>query len=137
MYEVLKPGGRLVAELGGKGNVASIITALQQSLHKHRYATVAEKPVWYFPSLGEYTTLLEQNGFRVAFAAHFNRDTLLKGDDGVKNWLKQFAHPYLHDINTTDQDAVVDGAIQQLHKTNYKNNQWYADYVRLRVVAFK
>ena len=42
---------------------------------------------WYFPSLGQYTTLLESHGFRVHIAHHFDRPTKLpEGKDGVKYW---------------------------------------------------
>ncbi len=50
----LRPGGRFVVELGGKGNVQTIIDELGP----------VETP-WYFPSVGGYTSLLERHGFEI------------------------------------------------------------------------
>jgi len=137
IYRALKPGGRLVVEFGGKGNVANIINALQQQLRQNGYSSVADKQVWYFPSLGEYSGLLEKNGFRVMYATLFNRETLLKGEQGIVNWLLQFGQPYLKDIPETDKHIVLEKTIQMLQQTNFKNGKWFAHYVRLRVVAYK
>ena len=78
IYKSLKQGGRFVAEFGGKGNVNNIDTALRDSLKRHGYNDLANKKVWYFPSLSEYTSLLEKRGFRVTWASHFDRNTFLK-----------------------------------------------------------
>lgn len=137
IYRVLKPGGRFVAELGGRGNVANIITALQSALCKYGFDDVAAKEIWCFPSLAEYASLLEQQGFRVAYAAHFDRETPLQDDDGIRNWLTQFAQPYLQGLTNSDINRVVREVEQQIKPTNLKNNQWFADYVRLRVMAEK
>src|SRR5882757_7205875 len=49
MSRALKPGGRLVLEMGGRGNVREVLKALSEAL-----GSEAEHP-WYFPSIGEYT----------------------------------------------------------------------------------
>src|ERR1700690_4298740 len=59
IYNNLKKQGRLVLEMGGRNNVAKIIKALQKSLIRHGYQKNAAIPLWYFPSLGEYASLLE------------------------------------------------------------------------------
>ncbi|WP_336514846.1 class I SAM-dependent methyltransferase [Pollutibacter soli] len=133
----LKTGGRFVAEFGGKGNVSNITDALKFQLISKGYTAVAESPLWYFPSLSEYTTLLEQKGFRVTFAAHFDRETLLKGDDGMKNWLIMFGKSYLEKLELNVAEEIINRVENQLRATNFKNGNWYADYVRLRFVAIK
>lgn len=137
IYRALKPGGRFVAELGGKGNVATIVTALQQSLKNQGYAENAERQVWYFPSLAEYSTLLEQKGFRVIYAIHFDRETPLQDHDGIRNWITMFGQPFLQGLNDNAIGRIVREVEQQIKPTNFKNNQWFADYVRLRIVAVK
>jgi trans-aconitate methyltransferase len=133
----LKPGGRFVAEFGGKGNVSKITNALKHQLINKGYTAIAESPLWYFPSLSEYTTLLEQKGFRVIFAAHFDRETLLKGDAGLKNWLIMFGKSYLEQLEPIVAEEIINGVENQIRATHYKNGNWYADYVRLRFVAIK
>lgn len=137
IYQALKPSGRFVAEFGGRGNVSNIVDALKLQLIKRGYSEIANKPVWYFPSLAEYASLLEQQGFRVVFAAHFDRETLLKSDDGIKNWLQMFGKLYLQDLDKDVVESIVNEVENQIRPTNYKNGSWYADYVRLRIMAIK
>jgi trans-aconitate methyltransferase len=137
IYNCLKPNGRMVAEMGGKGNVANIIHALKNALHKNGFTEKAKIQTWYFPSLSEYASLLEQNGFRVIFATHFDRETLLKEETGLKNWLRMFATSYLEGIENQAIESILEAAEQQLRKTNYRDGKWYADYKRLRFIALK
>jgi trans-aconitate methyltransferase len=137
IYNVLKKGGRFVAEFGGKGNVENILSALRHALTKHGYSDLANKHVWYFPSLSEYTSLLEQKGFRVTWAAHFDRETLLKDHDGIKNWIYMFGKSFLGTIDENITGQILSEVEDQIRSSNYKGNEWYADYVRLRIVAIK
>ena len=65
----LKPGGRMVVEFGGKGNTQSIVEA------------IGSHP-WYYPSIGEYASLLEANGLQVVSAVLFPRPTRVDGESG-------------------------------------------------------
>jgi trans-aconitate methyltransferase len=138
VYDSLKPGGRFVAEMGGKGNNALILAATQQVLEKHGYPQLAVKKPWYFPSLGEYTSKLEKAGFRVTSAYHFDRPTLLQdGRAGVAKWLNMFGDAFFEGIDETEKEQIL-AEISDLVEPHYnKNGDWYADYVRLRFVAVK
>ena len=46
----LRPGGRFVAEFGGKGNIATVQAALRTVLGP----IADEQSPWYYPSVGEY-----------------------------------------------------------------------------------
>jgi trans-aconitate methyltransferase len=138
VYDCLKPGGRFVAEMGGKGNNASIMAALRQTLEKYGHADLAKKKMWYFPSLGEYTTKLENAGFRVTFAVHFDRATLLNdGREGVAKWLDMFGTAYFEGIEQTEKEQILTEITDIVEPNFNKDGLWYIDYVRLRFVAVK
>lgn len=138
MYDNLKPGGRLVLEMGGKGNVEKITGALKQALLKHGYKQQAGREIWYFPSVSEYTGLLERQGFRVTYAAHYNRETELKDtQQGIKDWVNMFGGAFLEGIDAGAKDAILEEVQGTLRQTQFRNQRWYADYKRLRVVAIK
>lgn len=138
MYRNLKKSGRIVLEMGGKYNVEKITTALQSSLIKHGFADSAAIPLWYFPSLSEYTGLLEKRGFRVTYAAHFNRETKLNDtENGIKDWVKMFGTTFLKGIDEAVVDTILDEVQEAVKPTQYKGGEWYADYKRLRVIAIK
>jgi SAM-dependent methyltransferase len=79
VYRSLKPGGRFVAECGGRGCVQKIRTALVQALERRGFDGEARVP-WYFPTPGDYATRLERAGFRVDSIALIPRPTPLPGD---------------------------------------------------------
>lgn len=138
MYNNLKPGGRLVLEMGGKGNVEKIIETLKQALRNHGYKQHATRELWYFPSLSEYTGLLEKQGFRVTYATHYSRETELKDtQQGIKDWVHMFAGAFLEGIDANAKDAILEEVQETLRQTQFRNQKWYADYKRLRVVAIK
>ena len=64
LARALKPGGRFVAEFGGKGNIQAIHTALLRALDDFGLANKAGWNPWYYPSVGEYASLLERHGLR-------------------------------------------------------------------------
>lgn len=137
IHDALRPNGRLVAEFGGKGNVGNIIDALKYSLNKRGLSQIANRPVWYFPSLSGYTTLLERYGFRVVLATHFDRPTLLKDDEGISNWLQMFGKTYFEGMDKQLVEEMIHEVEERTRPTNFSDGNWYADYVRLRVVAIK
>jgi trans-aconitate methyltransferase len=138
VYESLKPGGRFVAEMGGKGNVQHLIAATKQVLIKHGYAKQAKTEIWYFPSLAEYATKLEAQGFRVTYAAHFDRKTPLQdGDQGVSKWIMMFAPLYLVGVPDGEKQQMLKEVTELLEPLYNENGQWYADYKRLRFIAIK
>lgn len=138
MFRSLKSGGRLVVELGGQGNVQCIRQALTETLRQYGYVQQAQINLWYFPSVGQYTTLLEQHGFYVQTAHHYARPTpLADADNGVKDWLKMFANHYLKTILSEEQAALLEDTQSRLRPNLYYDGQWHADYQRLRVTAMK
>jgi trans-aconitate methyltransferase len=138
IYENLGQGGRFVMEMGGKGNVSHIETALKAALQSHGYNANAAIALWYFPSVGEYATLLEQRGFRVTYAIRYDRETELADDkNGVVDLLKMFAGGYLNGVNPQDIEVILKETQEKIRPLQFRNGKWYADYKRLRVIALK
>ena len=137
IYQALKPGGRFVAEFGGKGNVKAIATALDNVLNRFGYASY-DAIAWYFPSIGEYATRLEQHGFDVSYAVIFDRPTPLEnGDAGMANWIRMFGSRFLDKLSDVQQTQVIQAMEYDLKPTLYRDGKWWADYRRIRIVARK
>lgn len=139
VWNALKPGGRFVAEFGGKGNVAAIVRSLSTVLEKDYGVDAGTLNPWYFPSLAEYSSLLEGLGFRVIYAAHFDRPTKLgEGEDGLSHWLKGFAEDsFLSAFDEAEKLAILQKTADSAQSELFRDGYWYADYVRLRIVAVK
>jgi trans-aconitate methyltransferase len=129
----LRPGGRFVAEFGGRGCVAHVIDAVNQAL-----VGIDLARQWFFPSVGEYAPILERHGFEVGFATLFDRPTPLEdGEQGLRNWLRMFAGSYLAPLDEVRRAAALTEIERQLRGKLWQENQWVVDYRRIRVVAVK
>jgi trans-aconitate methyltransferase len=117
----LRPGGRLVLEMGGKGNTQAVMDALRE------VAGPIEIP-WYFPSVGEYTSLLERHGFEIVFATLFDRPTRVEGEDGLEDWLAMFASSMIG--SETRREMA-----NRLRPKMFRDGAWFLDYRRLQVIA--
>lgn len=137
MYNALKKGGRLVVEFGGIHNVAHITTALIDEMKRAKIAYTEDQFPWYFPSIAQYSYLLEQAGFHVTFAEHFDRPTALDGEDGLRNWMDMFSHRFFDHVSTAQKEAIYVATIERLRPILMKQGVWYADYKRIRFVAYK
>jgi trans-aconitate methyltransferase len=136
VYDALKPGGRFVTEFGCKGNVATVVKATEEALRENSYPALT-RPPWYFPSLGEYTSLLEQQGFFVAQAVQFDRPTPLEGEEGGRNWIHMFGAPLMPTVPDDQRQAFMTDLEKRIRPTLYRDGQWFMDYRRLRILAIK
>lgn len=138
VQRVLKPGGRFVAEFGGKGNVQAILTAIYNAMQAIGHPVEEAINPWYFPSIGEYGSLLEQQGLELTFATLFERPTLLDAQEhGMMNWIKMFANCFLQPLPADKQSEVLVNIENQLRPRLYQDGTWFADYKRIRVMAIK
>jgi trans-aconitate methyltransferase len=136
VHRALKPGGRFVAEFGGKGNVTAIAQAIADSLKILGYPQL-DCP-WYFPSIGEYATRLEQQGFEVIQAISSDRPTPLAGEKaGLANWLRMFAAGWLSPLSNDEKAQVIETIEERLRSKLYHDGGWIADYRRIRLLAYK
>ncbi len=138
MYDCLKPGGRFVMEMGGKGNVKHITDAVKQVLLRNGFQKEAGLNLWYFPSLSEYSSLLEAKGFRVTSAYHYDRDTKLDDNaNGIKDWLRMFGAGFFNTVDPGIVNDILNEVQDILRPVLFRNGSWYADYKRLRIIAIK
>jgi trans-aconitate methyltransferase len=138
IHRALKPGGRFVAEMGGKGNLRAIKRALHRAIESAGH-TVPEKASFrYFATIGEYAGLLERHGFTVAQAFYFERPTALEGgEEGLRNWIEVFADNEMSATPTDERAQIIRRIEDDLRPELYREGVWFADYRRLRIFAIK
>ncbi len=129
----LKPRGRLVVEMGGHGNVATIVAALDAVLTHRGFDAAAHNP-WFFPTEEIMKNLLHHAGFQIDQLNLFKRPTVLPGT--LAAWLNTFAESFLDSLSNTDADKVKTEVAEKV-KSQLCDSQerWVVDYVRLRFVA--
>lgn len=124
VVRALKPGGRFVLEMGGRGNTRMLLDAVREAVGEISLP-------WFYPSIGEYAALLEAAGLEMQFATLFDRPTVVEGENGLEDWLVMFGGV----LNlTAEQRAEI---VRRLQGRMYRDGNWVLDYRRLRVAAVK
>jgi trans-aconitate methyltransferase len=131
--DCLKPHGRLILEMGGKGNIARIVTMLTAVVEEAGYP--ARNP-WYFPSAAEYASLLEERNFEIEALWTIERwNKLEHPEKGLREFLEMFAGSWFEGMHADARQTVVGDVEARLRPTLWRDGAWWADYRRLRIVA--
>jgi len=129
----LRPGGRFVLEMGAKGNIARIVEVLGAVMREAGYAP---RNPWYFPSAGEYATLLERHRFEIEALWTIERwNQLEHPEKGLREWLEMFGGVWFEEVPEKDREGLVAEMESRLRAGLYRDGAWWADYRRLRLSA--
>ena len=130
----LRPGGRFIAEMGGAGNCASLISAMKTAWRE--YGLPEPELPWYFPTPAEYALRLERGGFTVRLLEYFDRPTpLTECPNGAADWVRMFAGPLLQRVPPELVDPLLRRVNELAAPALRHEYGWMADYVRLRFAA--
>lgn len=135
VWNVLKPGGRFVAEFYGHGTAKEILLALQEVMSPQNSSFDINKDFpWYLPTQEEYCNLLINKGFEVTYQSIFLEERGL-GYDNIVDWLKRIK------TNTQNLDHINESIFEkvqnQVHSQLSKNNEYFVNYQHIRIVARK
>jgi trans-aconitate methyltransferase len=134
----LKPGGRLIAEFGGNGNIERLMRAINGAAEKFGIAEGLEKLGWYYPGIAEYAGLLEKHGLEVREASLFARPTRLEdGEEGLDTWLRMFRSSVLERLPLERQPEFLREVARRARPELFRDGVWELDYRRLRIAAWK
>lgn len=136
MARALRPAGRLVFEMGGKGNIYTIEKTIVDTLQSRSSEPLVDRRN-YFPSVAEYASVLEGYGFEIRLATLFDRPTPLSGEGGMEDWIRQFKWYYFDNLEPKERKVLLAEIIEKLRPLLYRDGEWTADYRRLRMIAVK
>ncbi|MGN7231025.1 class I SAM-dependent methyltransferase [Priestia megaterium] len=137
IYNALKPNGRFVAEFWGKGNMDEIFTEIIRQFKTFDIPYNDGDFPWYFPSVAEYSSLLESQNFQVTTAIHYSRPFLLKGENGLRNWLETNAALLFAHVTTETKNVLITRLENRMQDKLFQNGSWLAEAKHIRVHAVK
>ncbi len=137
----LKPGGRLLFQMGGRGNAMDMAMVLVSMLAReewNRYFHGFVLP-YHFHGAEEYREWLEEVGLRPLRVELMNRDMVQKGREALVGWVRTTWIPFTQRIPEEKRDAfiseLVDGYLEK-HPLD-EEGLAHMNAVRLEVEAEK
>ena len=138
MAQALKPGGRFVAEFGGKGNIQRLVEGFHTAFSALGMREPDGASPWFYPSVAEYSGLLERHGLEVREASLFERPTVLEeGERGLENWIRVFREMFIEQMGEETAQQWIREVERQCRAELFKDGSWELDYRRLRIAAWK
>jgi trans-aconitate 2-methyltransferase len=134
LARILKLGGRLVAQCGGRGNIVRTLAAIEQVKGEDRFAEyfVAWEQTWYFPDPETTRARLEAAGFEEIETWLHEEYTEFDSAEELARFLKTVVlRPHLAVLPEAERDPFAAAVAGRLA-------EWgtlVVDYVRLNMLA--
>lgn len=105
----LRPGGRLLFQMGGKGNAAQLLPVVQAVIDEpawREYFVDFQSP-YFFYGIEEYRTWLTEHDFSVDRIELIPKDMRHNDEDGLKGWLRTTWFPYTNRVPPEKREALL------------------------------
>jgi trans-aconitate methyltransferase len=119
IHRALRPGGRMLLQMGGKGNARGILSVLDDLRLKQpwrKYFIDFSFP-YAFLDTGDYTRLLKDSGFINERVALIPKDMVHMGPSGLAGWIRTTWLPYTQRIpENRREEFIIDLVSEYLRK---------------------
>jgi trans-aconitate 2-methyltransferase len=137
----LKPQGRLVVQMAGKGNAQDIISILTDMLTESPWKQWFDGfafPYGFF-SAEEYRAFLVEAGLKALRVELFPRDMKHAGEEGLAGWIRTTWLPYTERLPLDLRDGFVKEIVVRYLKYHLADADGavHLSMIRLEVEAFK
>jgi trans-aconitate methyltransferase len=135
----LAPGGRLLFQMGGRGNCAELIAAARLVACDPRWSRWLSSftSPWHFHGPEEYLRWLERTGFRPERVALVEKDMVHDGPAAMTAWLRTTWMPVLGRVPEALRPALAEAIVEQhlVLRPRDAAGRTHAAMVRLEVEA--
>ena len=115
VFRALKPGGRLLFQMGGFGNGAGILEAASEIIAEYQWKPffAGFTPPWRFCSDREYTSLLEAAGFVPVRVDLFPVDMVHENRHKLEGWFRATWIPYLERLPPCKREEFITAVVDR------------------------
>jgi trans-aconitate methyltransferase len=108
----LKPNGRILFQMAGKGNAQAVLTILDEMLKEQKWQCFFDKFTFPYAFLGseEYRMLLLEAGLEPVRVEIFPRDMKFPGKEGLAGWVRTTWMPFTERI----PEGLIDEFISEI-----------------------
>jgi len=141
IYNSLLPGGRILLQMGGRGNAAAIIAVLKDVTNTTRwcpYFSGFEFP-YGFHDAGDYKIWLKQAGFQSVRSELIAKDMTHMGQSKLIGWIRTTWLPYTQRISEKQRETFIEelaGSYIKKYPPD-KDGIIHVQMIRLEVEAIK
>jgi trans-aconitate 2-methyltransferase len=137
----LKPGGRILLQMGGTGNAAEIIRLLDRQIQSSQWAPYFDNfnfPYGFYSPV-EYLPWLQEGHLTPVRVELVPKDMVHPGPDGLTGWLRTTWHPYTQQVPPAQREAFLTELVNTYLKEHPLDEQGrtHVQMVRLEVEAIK
>jgi trans-aconitate 2-methyltransferase len=137
----LKPGGRVLFQMGGMGNGEEIFAVAAEMIAGQKWREFFSdfQFPWGFHAPREYRAWCEEAGLRPRRIELLVRDMVQQGADGLANWIRTTWMPYTERLPAPRREEFVEEAVERYTASHPADSQGriIVRMVRLEVDAVK
>lgn len=132
----LRPSGRILLQMGGRGNAAKIIEALNQVIDDRRWGSYFGGFSFPYGFYGpeEYTVWLEKAGITPKRVELVCKDMIHRGKEGLAGWVRTTWLPYTTRLPEELRREFIEAIAQTYMDTHPADSD---GYVHLRMVRLE
>jgi len=135
----LKKSGKILFQMGGKGNAQDIIAAVDEVIKNEKWRSYFNdfSFPYAFCSPDEYKQWLNDVGFSIKRLELIPKDMTQKGKKGLAGWIRTTWRPYTRRIPENEQNTFIDDVINLYGKIfpMDDNGLFHVKMMRLEVEA--
>ena len=139
VHACLKPGGRFLFQMGGKGNAQAVYDALLVVIPQGEWHPFLEDFAfpYHFLAPSDYEAWLPAIGFRLKRAELLPKEMRHPNREGLKGWLRTTWFPYTDCLPEAMRDNFLDAVVDQYLNTHPPDadGQTRVGMVRLEIEA--
>jgi len=141
LYKSLKLGGKILLQMGGKGNASNILSVLEDIQSNSEWQPYFENFEFPYGFLGidEYKKLLTDSGFNVKRIELIPKDMKHDGKSGLEGWIRTTWLPYTEQVPEGIRDQFIEAiSLKYIEREPVDSNGIvHVSMVRLEVEAEK
>jgi trans-aconitate methyltransferase len=137
----LRPGGRVILQMGGRGNAADILALMDDLPNDPRWQSYFPEPVSAYGFYGpeEYADWLVAAGLTPVRAELLEKDMAQPGKEGLASWVRTTWLPYTQRVPEEMRDEFVADIVERYVQSHPPDGDglMHVQMVRLEVEARK
>lgn len=137
MYDGLKGGGRILLQMGGKGNVPEAFFVIDKITIHPKWQSYFNnfKFPYYFFSVDEYNSFISQTKFREAVVELVEKDMRHKGREGLSGWIRTTWLPYTQEIPEEQKEDFINDLCNEYEKNFPADNHGFYHVKAKRLIV--